>query len=271
VKRILLFAVLLVCTITATAQVTRMPVAVFYPSIGAYSSQSNDAFSFRSNTAALAGVEHFSAGIFSERRFLLEELSGYSFAVTLPTSTGNFGLKGDYFGGRLFNEATLGFAYGRKLGEKAAVGLGFNYVSLNASGYGSASALTFDAGAIFQLTEHLQTGFHAYNPVEMKISKTREEKLPALYSIGLGYDVSPQFYIGTEIVKTEGQPLSVNTGFHYAFVENLVARGGISSATSVYYVSFGVQVKSFRIDATASFHPYLGTTPGLLFIYAPQK
>ena len=149
--------------------------------------------------------------------------------------------------------------------------MGFDLVSLNASGYGSASALTFDAGVIFQLTDHLQTGIHAYNPVGMKMGKAGEEKLPAVYSAGLGYDVSPQLYIGTEVVKTEDQSLSINAGFHYAFAEKLLARGGVSSATSVYYIGFGVQVKNFRVDATASFHPYLGTTPGLLFIYAPQK
>ena len=246
-------------------------MSVFYPSINAYSSQFKDAFSFQSNSASLAGLQHFSAGVFSERRFLLEELSSYSFALALPTASGNFGLKGDFFGGPLYKEATLGFAYGRKLGEKAAVGLGFDYVSLNASGYGSASALTFDAGAIFRLTEHLQTGIHAYNPVRTNMGKSGEERLPALYSVGLGYDVSSQFFIGTEVVKTEDQPLSLNAGFHYAFAEKLVARGGVSSAASVYYIGFGVQVKSFRVDATASFHPYLGTTPGLLFIYAPQK
>ncbi|RYZ30701.1 MAG: hypothetical protein EOO10_01855 [Chitinophagaceae bacterium] len=270
-KRVFLFTVLFFCTLGLTAQVTRTPVSVLYPSIGAYSSQFKDAFSFRSNTAALAGLKDFSAGVFSERRFLVEELSTYSFALAMPTSSGNFGVKGDYSGGQLYKEATLGFAYGRKLGEKAALGLGFNYVSLNASGYGSASALTFDAGAIFQLTDQLQIGIHAYNPVSMKMGKTGDEKLPPLFSVGLGYDVSPQFYLGTEIVKTEDQPLSVNAGFHYVFAEKLVAQGGISSATSVYYIGFGVQVKSFRVDATASFHPYLGTTPGLLFIYAPAK
>jgi len=265
-----LFAVFLFCTPGIYAQVSKTPVSVIYPSLTAYSSQFKDAFSFRSNAAAVADLKSFSAGIFSERRFLLEELSAYCFAMALPTSSGNFGIKGDYFGGGLYRETLLGFAYGRKLGEKAAVGLGFDYVSLNASGYGSASTLTFDAGAMFQLTEHLQAGVHAYNPVGMKMGKT-EEKLPAFYSVGLGYDVSPQFYLGAEMAKTEDQSLSVNVGFHYAFAEKLVARGGISSATSVYYLGFGVQVKSFRVDATASFHPYLGTTPGLLFIYAPAK
>jgi hypothetical protein len=270
VKRAFFFAVFCLNTCYANAQVSRTPVS-FYPSIQAYSSQFKDAFSFRSNSASLAGLKQFSAGIFSERRFLLEELSSYSMAVALPTSSGNFGLKADYFGGQLFRESSIGLVYGRNLGTRAAVGAGFNYVSLNAAGYGSAATITFDAGAIFHLTEQLQTGIHIYNPVGMKLGKTGEEKLPAVYSVGLGYDVSPQLYIGTEAIKTEDQPLSINAGIHYAFADKLIARGGISSGTSVFYLGFGVLLKSFRVDVTASFHPYLGTTPGLLFLYSPTK
>ena len=270
-KRNVLFTVLFLYSFSITAQVTRTPVAVLYPSLHAYSSQFRDAFPFRSNSAALAGIDRFSAGVYSERRFLLEELSSYAFAAAMPTSSGNFGIKGDYFGGQLYKETALGFAYGRNLGPKASVGIGFDYVSVNAPGYGSASALTFDAGAIFHLTDQLQAGIQAYNPVGMKMGKTGEEKLPALYSAGLGYDVSPQLYIGAEAVKEEDHPLSVNAGMHYSFAEKLIARAGISSATSVYYIGFGVQVKNFRVDVAASFHPYLGTTPGLLFIYAPPK
>lgn len=201
----------------------------------------------------------------------MEELSSYSIAVALPTSSGNFGLKADYFGEQLFHESSIGLVYGRNLGPRAAVGVGFNYISLNAEGYGSAAMVTFDAGAIFQLTDQLQTGIHIYNPVGMKFGKSGDEKLPGVYSVGLGYDVSPQLYIGTEIVKTEDQALSINGGIHYAFADKLIARGGISSATSDFYLGFGVLVKSFRIDVTASFHPYLGTTPGLLFLYSPTK
>jgi len=271
VKRFLLLAVFFYCQAIVFAQMTRTPVSVIYPSLTTYSTQFKDAFSASFNSAALGGIKQFSAGIFSERRFLLEELSSYSFAAALPTASGNFGIKGHYYGGQNYHESTIGFGYGRTLGEKLAVGLSFNYHSLNAAGYGAASVLTFDAGLILQVTDVLQTGINVYNPVRMKMGKSGEEKLPAVYSVGLGYDVSPQLFIGTEAVKTEDQPLSINAGFHYAFADKLSARGGISSATSVYYLGFGVYIKNIRIDATASFHPYLGTTPGLLFIYAPRK
>ena len=269
-KRPLLFAVTIACTITVHAQLVRTPVSAFYPSINTYSSQFKDVFSFRSNSAALAGIKQLSAGVFSERRFMLQELSSYSFAAALPTASGNFGLRGDYYGGSLYKESTIGLGYGRRLGERVDVGVQFQYHSLSASTYGSSSTVTFDAGAVLHLAEGLQTGIHVYNPVGMKMGKGGEEKLPAVYSAGIGYDVSPQLFIGAEAQKAEDQPLSINAGLHYAFADRLIARGGISSATSVYYLGFGVKLKAVRLDATASFHPYLGVTPGLLFIYSPQ-
>ncbi len=249
----------------------RTPVSAVYTSLTTYSNQFKDAFSSKANAASLAGIKSLSAGVYSERRFMLQELSSYCFAAALPTPTGNFGLRGDYNGGSLYKETSLALGYARKLSNKIDIGLQFHYFSINALSYGSASAITFDAGAIFHLTEQLQTGVHLYNPVGMKIGKAGEEKLPSVFSTGIGYDVSPQFFIGAELQKTEDEPLTVNAGLHYVFADKLIARGGISSATSVYYIGFGVQLKNLRVDVTSSFHPYLGITPGLLLLYAPNK
>ena len=249
----------------------RTPVGSVYTKLTAYSHQFNDAFSFGANQGALAGIKKFSLGVFSEKRFLLQELSTYSMAFVLPTTSGNFGVKGDYNGGQLYNEASAGLAYARSLGNKIDVGVQFNYFSMKASTYGSASTINFDAGAVFHLTSQINAGLHAYNPVGMKLGKDGEEKLPSVYSAGIGYDASPKFFIGAEAEKIEDQSLTVNAGLHYVIADKLIARGGISSATSVYYLGFGVQLKNLRLDATATFHPYLGVTPGLLLLYSTKE
>lgn len=269
-KSFLLFIALFACY-SSPAQFIRTPVAVLYPSLNTYSTQAKEAFSFRSNSASLAGIKSFSVGVFSERRFLLQELSSYAFAAALPTASGNFGLSGDYAGGGLYNETGIGLAYGRSLGQRADVGMQFHYHLVSASGYGSASAVTFDAGAVFHLTDAVQAGVSVYNPVRMKMGKSGEERLPAMYTMGVGYDASSQFFVGAEAQKTEDRPLTVNAGFQYLFAEKLLARAGLSSAASVYYIGFGVKLKALRVDVTASFHPYLGTTPGLLLLYSSPK
>lgn len=266
-RHLLLFIALLDC-ILSDAQTVRTPVSVFYPSLNTYGTQQKDAFSFRSNSASLAGIKSFSIGVFSERRFLLKELSSYAFASALPTTSGVFGFSGDYFGGPSYNESSVGLAYGRSLGSKADVGLGFHYLSVKAAGYGSASMLTFDAGAVIHLTDAVQAGLSVYNPVGMKFGKSGDEKLPSVYSFGIGYDASPQFFLGAEAKKVEDRAVSINAGLQYLFAEKLIARAGFSSVASVYYIGFGVKMQKLRIDVAASFHPYLGVTPGLLLLYS---
>jgi hypothetical protein len=265
--RILFFACCFLSYHCIFAQSERTPVSNIYSSIVAYSTKHNDVFSFTHNGAALANANNISAGVFGERRFMLQELSLYNIAAAMPTATGNFGLSAGYFGGSDYNETVIGLAYGRKLGTKVSVGAQFNYNTFKVSGYGNASAINFGAGVIFHITEQLNVGVHTYNPTNSKIGKNEEEKLPAIYTAGIGYDVSDKFFFGGEIKKIEDQDVTVNAGVQYKFVDQLFARAGFSSGTTSYYLGLGVLLKSIRIDATASIHQQLGVTPGLMLIF----
>lgn len=90
--------------------------------------------------------------MYGERRFLLNELNNYTSVIAVSTSSGNFGLKTTYNGFSDYNETQIGLAYGRSLGKKIDVGVQFNYNAVQISGYGNASAITFEAGTIFHLT-----------------------------------------------------------------------------------------------------------------------
>lgn len=250
------------------SQVFQSPVSVIYTKTNTYSSVQKDAFSFTGNQAALAGFRKISIGVYGERRFMLADLNSYQLAFALPTSSGNFGIQANYFGSSLFNQSRLGLAYARSLG-KIDVGAQFNYHQVKIEGYGNASAVNFDAGAILHISDQFQTGVHVYNPTRVSFGKNSEEKLPMIYSFGLGYDVSQKLFIGTEIEKIEDQPVSANAGVQYSIDEKLFARAGISSATSVFYLGTGILWNGIRIDVTASVHPSLGVTPGLLLVYSP--
>lgn len=148
--------------------------------------------------------------MYGERRFLLNELNNYTSVIAVSTSSGNFGLKTTYNGFSDYNETQIGLAYGRNLGKKIDVGVQFNYNAVQISGYGNASAITFEAGTIFHLTDQLNAGIHVSNPVGGKFGKDGQEKISSVYTIGLGYDVSDNFFISTEIEKEENQPVNVN-------------------------------------------------------------
>jgi hypothetical protein len=267
-----LFSVCLACmTTSAYSQAIRTPVSASFTRLNTYSSRHANAFSFVANQAALASIKEISGGIYSEKKFLLKELGLYSTAFVLPVSKGSFGVKGDYFGDPSYNETAAGLAYGRSLGNKIDIGIQFNYNSFKVAGYGSASCINAEGGILVHLTEDLNVGFHVYNPTSVAIGKTKEEKLPSIYSAGFGYDVSERFFLGVDIEKIENEPVNINAGLQYYFVEKLWVNVGLASATSAYYLGFGVALQNIKLNIVASVHPQLGITPGLMLLFNTSK
>src|SRR5689334_19859833 len=89
----------------ASPQTLRHPVAANYIGAGAYSITHIDLFSFTANQASLARIQSLAAGVYAERRYMLNELSLYNLAFAMPTKSGNFGIKGSYYGFNLYNES----------------------------------------------------------------------------------------------------------------------------------------------------------------------
>jgi hypothetical protein len=237
-----------------------------YVSLGAYSKQQADVFSFGNNQAALASVKNTSVGIYGERRFLLNETSLYSLAAAVPTSLGNFGLQLNYAGFKNFNENKIGLAYSRSLGRKLDIGIQFNYYGYRIPAYGNASTINFEAGAIVHFSEKFSGGIHIYNPVAGKLGKTSDEKLASAYKLGAGYDASENFYISAEIIKEEDKPVNVTGGIQYHFKKQFFVRAGFVSETTSGFGGVGVAWKNLRLDVSASYHPQLGFSPGILLI-----
>lgn len=263
----LLLCFLLVSFVFAGSQSLRVPVHAAFTKLFALQTQKPHPFSFVGNTAALAEQQSFSAGLFSERRFLQQELSQYQLALCLPTRLGNFGFRGDYFGQALYNETAAGLAYARKLGSKISVGVQFNYYGVNAGAYGNASGINAEAGVLIHLSENFRMGVQAYNPAGAKLGKNEEERLPAIYSLGFGYDVSGQIFFTGFVEKMEDRPVSVLAGLHYYFDKRLFASLGVNSQPATYTAGFGVQLKTFQLTALATLHQHLGLTPGLMMSF----
>ena len=251
---------------TSEAQSIRKPIASPYPGLGAYSSHHLDVFSVTANQAALAQLKDFSLGIYGERRFLMGVTDMYSTVFVLPSQNGNFAFQADYFGYKNYNESQLGVAYARSLGAKLDVGIKFNYYSFRIPAYQQSTTVNFELGVIAHLTEQLHAGIHFYNPVGGHLSKTDNEKLGSAYTFGLGYEAGESFFISAEIVKQENLPVNVNAGVQYNFDRQFFARVGISSENETPYAGAGISWNQLRLDVSASYHPQLGISPGLMLI-----
>ncbi len=265
-RKIALFFLFLFLVNYITGQALRRPLAASYIGSGAYNKNHIDVFSFSSNQAALVQIKDAGFGFYSERRFLLSETNLFSAVFALPTKQGNFGFQADYLGYKNFNESQFGIAYARSLGEKLDLGIKFNYYSFRIPGYQNSSAINFEIGAIVHLTEKLHAGIHFYNPVGGFISKTKDEKIGAVYKFGIGYETSENFLISAEIVKQEDFPVNVNVGVYYNFAKQFFAKVGIATENESPYAGAGVFWNNLRLDVSACYHPQLGISPGLMLI-----
>lgn len=250
------------------AQPITQPIAARYLPLGAYSKINTDVYATRNNAASLAWLQQSSATVYAEKRFALSALNLFNFSAGMVTKEGAFALHGNYFGFGLFSQSQLSLAYGRKISDKVDAGLQFNYHSLRqGNNYGNASNINASAGVIFHITENLHAGINIYNPIGSKWNKADDEKIPAQFTFGVGYDVSDKLYLSAEIVKEENIPAAVNAGMQYRFNESFFARAGINTATSSYFASVGFQMNAFRVDVAASYQSPLGISPGILFLF----
>ena len=262
----LFLVILILINTNLPAQSLRRPIAASYIGLGAYSINHVDVFSFTSNQAALAQIKNPAIGVYGEKRFMLDATNMYSAVAALPTKQGNFGIQADYFGFKNYNESQIGVAYARSLGKLLDIGIKFNYYSFRIPAYQNSSSINFEIGAILHLTARLNAGIHFYNPVGGNLSKTNNEKLSSIYKFGFGYEASENFLMSAEIIKEEDLPVNVNAGVQYNFLKQFFARVGIASENESPYAGAGVSWNSIRLDISASYHPQLGFSPGLMLI-----
>src|SRR5687768_2186571 len=151
-KTILFFGrALLVCLFllpfgNSNAQVLQRPVAGAGTGLLAYQRQEGHPLAISSNVAMLARTTRFSAGVVSERRFLLKDLGLHQLSVALPVTSGGLGGLLSYFGNAAYQEVGMAAAYGRRLGERLDVGLVVSHFRVRVARGEGASATTAGLG-----------------------------------------------------------------------------------------------------------------------------
>lgn len=230
---------------------------------GAYSPLNVDAFSAARNPAALASVQVFSAGIYSARHFMLPDIRHGFLAAAFPLMKGGAGIQLNYLKSGAYTQSEIGIAYAKKLG-RADLGIKFNYHKLSVLGYGSAGSAVIDIGSIWHVTDDLHAGVNFYNPVGAK-------KLSAVYTAGLGYDVSAQVLLCTEIIKEENKPPNIVVVVQYKPVARVLLQAGIATATAQPYLSAGFRLGAYQIQFCISYHAQLGFSPAFALMYQSTK
>jgi len=218
------------------------------------------------NQAGLAYLQNFGGIVLGERRFMDSPVHTFSAAAAYPSDFGTFGLTLNYFGIDAFNEQKIGLAYARKLFDNLAIGVQFDYLTTQIQEYGSAGAITFEAGLHSKISQVLALAVHVYSPA--RIEWTEGEHLPSIFAIGLAYQPSNQVVVTAEAEKDIDFDTRFRAGVEYLAVEKVWIRAGV--ATNPVNVSFGLGYAisdQLRMDVSSVYHQYLGVTPGFAVIY----
>ena len=228
-----------------------------------------DIWSAVNNQSGLAFLENISVGVFSEQRFLLEELGNRGIAIAVPVKKiGVFSVQHSQFGYSLYRESKTGLTFSRKFGDKFSAAMQIDYLStMIGEGYGNKNSFAVEAGVTAKLTEELTIGSHIYNPTRNSLAEFEDERIPTIIRFGLSYIFSKQLMVTVESEKDIEEDNTIRAGLEYKVVEQLYLRGGI--ATNPTYGTFGVgwNLKDFQLDIAAGFHQTLGVTPSASINY----
>jgi len=220
------------------------------------------------NQAGIAKEESISAGFFYENRFGIKELGLGAVAFILPVDAGVFGLNYSQFGYSKYNESKIGLAFAKNFAENLSTGIQLNYLSTRiADDFGSASTLTFEAGAIYQITTNLYAGAHIFNPIKREIGDYANERIPSVLKFGMSYVFSEKVVVIMETEKELYQNYNLKLGIEYKITEPIHIRGGIMTQNHQNAFGFGFYLNNFRIDIAASYHNVLGYSPQFSLLY----
>jgi len=225
----------------------------------------HDTWSTFHNQATLAQMESFSAGVYFESRFLIDELSLAAGSVVLPVKAGTFGLALSQFGEGSYKQHKIGISFAKKLSDRLNAGIQLDYFSYrypeNEGAFGFA---TFEGGMTYQVTEEFVVGAHLFNPVKNGIQLPQgKQKMEAIYRFGGHYRFSDMVLLCMEAQATSENPVAIKTGLEFSPAKELFIRLGVSGRPVQYTAGFGYSFKKITTDIAFCYHGTLGITPAI--------
>ncbi|MEI6060738.1 MAG: hypothetical protein WCR72_08520 [Bacteroidota bacterium] len=230
--------------------------------MGLASAAVSDLWSANNNQAGMAFYDRTAAGVYCENRFLVKEMGYQAGAVTFKTRYGVLGVTLGYSGDADYNTSKAGLAYALKLGNRFAAGIRLDYIgTVLGEEYGKRRNVTFDAGIMARMNEHITFGVHAFNPMHVKLSEYNNERIPATLNAGFGFTFSDKLLLTAEAYKNSEFPLEFRSGAEYRLSRTACARVGLATNPARYTFGFGLEMSKLTVDISSSMHQQLGYSP----------
>lgn len=273
VLRKIFFFVFLFSSFASAAQQSNRWAGAPAASMGGSSVAVVNFWSCNNNQASLGFTQNFGVGLFTENRFLMKSMMHSHLSLAMPIkNNGAFGLNIDYFGDKLFNQKTIGLAYGRNLGKRFSFGLQLDYLNTAiGNNYGSKSNVSFEAGILTKLSSELFLGAHVFNPIQSKLQKEMDQNIPTNLRLGLSWLPSEKIIATAEVESDILNKPIYKAGLEYAITKSIFGRIGYSNNPNIFSFGVGIVLGEFSLDFSSSMHSILGYSPQFSISYIPKK
>jgi hypothetical protein len=274
IKQFILFVFSVCFVLFANAENENFATGARSAGMGNASVSLSDAWSAQQNQAGLGFLHNVSAGVYYENRFLVKELSLKAAVVALPVKGGTFGLAISNFGYSMYSENKYCFSFAKALSDKFSVGVAMDYLTTRiAESYGNKGALAAEVGLQAKPIKGLTIGAHIYNPTRTKFSSYDNERIPTIIRLGADYHFSDNVIVAAETEKDISQKAIFKAGIEYRAVKEFYLRAGIATNPGLSSFGFGLNLKNFKVDISASYHQVLGFSPqfGLTYVFNKKQ
>ncbi|WP_086543286.1 PorV/PorQ family protein [Algoriphagus antarcticus] len=218
-----------------------------------------DTWSYFNNPGGLAKLESSAISAGYDSRFGIKELGTVDLVGAWKIKAGTLGFGVSRYGGKLFNQQSLGLAFANKLGI-VSIGGKLEWFQTQIEGFGSGNSLIFSLGGMAELSPTFSIGASISNLNRSKISKDSETRLPTGVSLGLFYSPISQFQIHLEVEKDIQIKPIVKAGLEYALKDWIFLRTGINSNPSRLFFGMGLKSNQFSLDYAYGQNQALGST-----------
>jgi hypothetical protein len=229
-----------------------------------------DTWSYFNNPGGLAKLEGSEISAGYDTRFGLKELSTVDFVGAWKTKSGTLGFGVSRFGGKLFNQQSLGIAFANQLGI-VSVGGRLEWFQTQIEGFGSGHSLIFSLGGLAELSPNFSIGASISNLSRSKLSKDSATRLPTGVSLGLFYSPITQLQIHVEVEKDIQIKPVVKAGLEYGITDWIFLRAGINSNPSRIFFGIGLKTSRLTLDYAYGQNQALGSTNHLSLGFSFDK
>jgi hypothetical protein len=239
------------------------PANAFHLSSANYSQSVADPLTASSNCSLLPYLQRLAIGIFCEQRYT-KEINLVQLAVSYSLNGSGMLLSLQRFGNNEFSESKLTAGYGKIFG-KVKAGIQFDYIVVTTRGYPTMTMVEPAISGLFPFSQYTCISLRINNPA---VTKLKEGVIPAsAYSIGLGWNRSPQVYAALALEKQQHRPLAIVSTVKYQFKENLSIK--LSWNTSINQPVIGLCWTYLPVifQASFGFNSPLGSCPSASVIY----